>query len=345
MTSQQPNTASEESTDKPDCMTDGPYGPVTHRGSGSKLPATIAATIRGMFAILLFYGVGTILMILFVWLVMSPDVGISQSFPEDPERLNDTMTLLGMMSMFLVLSPGMALSAVLWNALVEKRSLASMGLQAHRPASKYLSGLVSGGLLGILYLTVMMLVAWWMNNASLSDVEFDFHRLSEPSVWQFLAIAGVILLVPSFCEEITFRGWLLSSTSRRINISTSVAISSVLFSLFHIDRLTLGLGNGALTLVMLGVLGVIFCRLALSSSGLFGAAGAHGGYNVMVIVGGLAATAVSTNAEGGQIAIEMLSLTQTDFNTPASTVQLVFGVVVFVLIAAFIRYQPASRKC
>ena len=60
------------------------------------------------------------------------------------------------------------------------------------------------------------------------SMKFDLNEV--PLYVKLICLA----LVPAICEEITFRGFLLSSLSKRLNVTLSVTLTAVLFGLFHI---------------------------------------------------------------------------------------------------------------
>ncbi len=59
--------------------------------------------------------------------------------------------------------------------------------------------------------------------------------LAMDNVWDYLSIVISIALVPAFCEEFLFRGFVQSSFEKRFNIFWTIAITSLIFALFHFN--------------------------------------------------------------------------------------------------------------
>ncbi|MEX0648623.1 MAG: CPBP family intramembrane glutamic endopeptidase [Balneolaceae bacterium] len=102
-----------------------------------------------------------------------------------------------------------------------------------------------------------------------SDLQASQYEMFE----QFLKQDGVmwfgllhIALVPAFCEEILFRGYILRAFEKSWGIITAIVISGIVFGLFHI-QLT--------NLLPLATLGMFFAGFTWLSASLWPAIAAH----------------------------------------------------------------------
>ena len=93
---------------------------------------------------------------------------------------------------------------------------------------------------------------------------------------QFLTALLAFALLPAFCEEVAFRGFLLSGLHRRFRPRNAVLLSAFLFALYHM--------NVFLFLPMF-LLGVILALLTIRSRSLLPAICLHFLHNSMLIAG------------------------------------------------------------
>jgi hypothetical protein len=95
------------------------------------------------------------------------------------------------------------------------------------------------------------------------------------SVAGVLAAAAVLVLTPSICEELFFRGFIQKSFALRLSPKTAVLITGVVFALFHMEWFNL---------VPLTLLGWYIGYIYVKSSDLAVPAVAHGTNNLMALV-------------------------------------------------------------
>jgi len=138
-------------------------------------------------------------------------------------------------------------------------------------------GFVVGGIACAILLTVLVVAAivpatrHWFDD-SRADVS-----LARMLVWALIQIPlGTVML-----EEIAFRGVLLAMLRRLVSTPWAVAVSSVLFGVWH---LTASTDNPLGTVVATTVAGVVFCVLRLRSHSLIAPMMAHIGTNSFVLV-------------------------------------------------------------
>ncbi len=82
---------------------------------------------------------------------------------------------------------------------------------------------------------------------------------SEATVGELLVLAGLVILVGPFFEELIFRSWLLGGLTRRWSPWAALLVSSAVFAVFHADLLST---------LALTALGLVFGWLYLRSGSL-----------------------------------------------------------------------------
>jgi len=120
-------------------------------------------------------------------------------------------------------------------------------LLARRPA---LSAMALAPLIGaaaflgagaLMQLTSILLPASWLEI-------FDISRLFERPPLERAALSVAAATMAPFCEEVAFRGWLLTALRTRHSTSAAVILSGLLFAVMHLDPVRFS------ALVALGVL-------------------------------------------------------------------------------------------
>jgi hypothetical protein len=103
----------------------------------------------------------------------------------------------------------------------------------------------------------------------MSDLQISQYQMIE----DFLTSDGILLfgllniaLVPSICEELLFRGYILRSFEKSWGAITAVVVSGIIFGMFHIQ-----LGN----LLPLATLGIVLGLMTWLSGALWPAVVAH----------------------------------------------------------------------
>ena len=183
---------------------------------------------------------------------------------------------IGLAGLYALLWIGFAptlLAVIAWVLLVERRSLASIGLVGTAPLKTYLHGLVIG--LGTIALVV---AAIWLAGG--------MRAASFAPAWQSpTGLLHIGLLLPSFVfqagvEEIIFRGWLLSTLARKAGLVVAVLLVSAVFCLLHFSP-------QQPPLVTLGtfLFSLFACAWALRAGNVWGVMGWHAGWNWLLATG------------------------------------------------------------
>lgn len=84
--------------------------------------------------------------------------------------------------------------------------------------------------------------------------------LSMDNVFDYLSIVISIALVPAFCEEFLFRGFVQSSFEKRLTIFWSISLTALIFALFHFNPFAL---------IPLFALGIYFSYIVYLTNSIF----------------------------------------------------------------------------
>jgi membrane protease YdiL (CAAX protease family) len=111
---------------------------------------------------------------------------------------------------------------------------------------------------------------------------FDLSRLLAGPGWRKWAFAAAAALVAPVCEEMAFRGYLLTTIGLRRGPVAAIVVTSVLFAFFHLDPVRLA---------ALLPLGALFGWLAWRAGSIWPAVAAHAANNatatlLFVLAGG-----------------------------------------------------------
>jgi membrane protease YdiL (CAAX protease family) len=138
--------------------------------------------------------------------------------------------------------------------------------------------LVLAGLGAVAVVPIAELLDSW------SSILFPFLRqlrggesslLAAHSPGQAALVIFAVSITPAICEEALFRGWLQRTIRRRASAVVSIAVTGVIFALFHMSPLSI------VALAFVGFyLGYLFERCGT----LFASMTAHGIYNLTIIV-------------------------------------------------------------
>jgi membrane protease YdiL (CAAX protease family) len=160
-----------------------------------------------------------------------------------------------------------------WVRLVERRSLATLGLVGERSWRTFLAGL------GIGLATSTLLVGAIGLGGGYTLAGLFPAWSSAP------AMSKIAVLLPGFAlqssvEEILFRGWLMSAIARKLNVALAVVLTSTVFMLLHYSP------HQAWDLMLGSFLFSLFaCAWALRSGSIWGVMGWHTGWNWLIAVG------------------------------------------------------------
>ena len=160
-----------------------------------------------------------------------------------------------------------------WSRFVERRSLATMGLTGAHRLRKHLAGLAIG--VGMMALAIISI--WLAGGYVSKDI---LPAFSSPASLFWIAILLACFVVQSGVEEFIFRGWLLSTATRRWNLAAGFIASSAAFTFLHFSP-----NQPAREIVMAFTFGLFACAWAWRAGSIWGVMGWHAGWNWFAGVG------------------------------------------------------------
>jgi len=160
-----------------------------------------------------------------------------------------------------------------WSWLVERRGLATLGLTGARWLRKYFAGLAIG--IGMMALAVISI---WLAGGYVSGDVFPAFSSPESLFWIAVLLAGFAF--QSGVEEFIFRGWLLSTATRRWNLTAGFIFSSVAFTFLHFSP-----NKPVHEIIMVFTFGLFACAWAWRAGSIWGVMGWHAGWNWFTGVG------------------------------------------------------------
>ncbi|OFX24486.1 MAG: hypothetical protein A2V77_06340 [Anaeromyxobacter sp. RBG_16_69_14] len=117
----------------------------------------------------------------------------------------------------------------------------------------------------IMELTSIALPAHWLR-------VFDVSKFFERPPLERAALSVAAATVAPFCEEVAFRGWLLTALRTRCRTGPAIALSAVLFAAMHLDPVRFS---------ALVALGVLYAWMTWRSGSVWPAILAHATNNVL----------------------------------------------------------------
>ncbi|RYY29041.1 MAG: CPBP family intramembrane metalloprotease [Sphingomonadales bacterium] len=176
--------------------------------------------------------------------------------------------------LFLLL-PFAAMGAAVWawSRFVERRGLATLGLTGKKRLRKHLAGLAIG--VGMMALAVNSI--WLAGGYVGRDV---LPAFSSPVSIFWMAILLACFVFQSGVEEFIFRGWLLSTATRRWNLTAGFIASSSAFTFLHFSP-----HQPVREIVMAFTFGMFACAWAWRAGSIWGVMGWHAGWNWFAGVG------------------------------------------------------------
>ncbi len=157
----------------------------------------------------------------------------------------------------------MALAAIIYCKVIEKRKLSSMGIRKKGAVPEYLVGL----LIGLVMFSLSFLIAWACKSITLS---FDPSAVSPIIILYFVAF-----VIAGFSEELLMRGYFMVSLARDYSAAVAVLVSSVAFSLLHAGNA----GVGILSLINTFLFGAFLAIYVFKRGDLWGACAIHTMWN------------------------------------------------------------------
>ena len=160
-----------------------------------------------------------------------------------------------------------------WVRLVERRSLASIGLAGPAPLKAFLRGLGVG--VGTVALVVFAI--WAAGGMQVGDLAPAWRA---PGSLLHIGLLLLSFIFQASVEEVIFRGWMLSVVARRANVAVAVLLVSLTFCFLHFSP-------HQPPLVMLGTLlfSLFACVWALQTGNIWGVMGWHAGWNWLLATG------------------------------------------------------------
>lgn len=261
----------------------GPFGPV---GPGARLTFVWASPI----AQIVMHVVALVPAIILFAIALVPIVAATGLQPNTDGTLGD-FEIIAIMIVAAIQFPVWALFAILWTRGFERRSLASAGV---RGPSFTLRNYGIGLAVGFVIAAALTAFSPFIEPAAVGELApLDASRFLGAG-W-LLTFAGVIVffLIQSACEEIAFRGWMMSSIAARRGLVMAVAVNTITFGLMHIQYFAFGLVTGTLSVVAVGCVGLFLSVWAIRERSVAGVCGIHGAFNTTGIIISLVAMAAT----------------------------------------------------
>jgi hypothetical protein len=174
-----------------------------------------------------------------------------------------------------LLLPFTALGLVLfaWVRLVERRSLATIGLQGTHPIRTFVGGL----LVGVLAASGIVGAIWLAGGATAGALA---PAAGAPSALLYIAILLAGFALQSSVEEIVFRGWMLSAVAFKFGVVPAVVLTSIVFAFLHFNP-----HEPPLFTVTTLLFSAFACCWSLRTRNIWGVMGWHAAWNWLLAVG------------------------------------------------------------
>ena len=148
-----------------------------------------------------------------------------------------------------------------------------MGLTGTQWLRRHLTGIAIG--IGMIALAVFSI--WLAGGYVRGDV---FPAFASPVALFWIAVLLLCFAFQSGVEEFIFRGWLLSTATRRWNLTAGFIASSVAFAFLHFSP-----NQPVREIVMTFTFGLFACAWAWRTGNIWGVMGWHAGWNWFTGVG------------------------------------------------------------
>lgn len=198
----------------------------------------------------------------------------------------------------------------LYCKLFEKRSFRSIGLQKKNSFKHYLIGLLLGGIIICITITVDFLVG----GLKIEGISDGFNG----TTILFIVIYFVGFMFQGASEEIMFRGFLMTDIARKNKITIAIITSSLIFSLMHIFNP----GITIFELISIFLMGIFLSLYIICFDNIWGACAIHTIWNF-----------VQVNIVG--INTDLLKITDSVFKTSDITDTGVFHIIDGIIGIAF----------
>jgi hypothetical protein len=179
----------------------------------------------------------------------------------------DPLSAPAFCAMLLLPFAAMATAVMAWTQFVERRSLATIGLGGTNRSGQFFRGFG----IGIGMMSLAILAIWLAGGYRPAGL---FPAFSDPASLIWIAVLLPCFAFQSGVEEVIFRGWLLSSVTRRWNLAAGFLATSVAFAFLHYSP------HQPLRVTALSFLFSIFaCAWARRANCIWGVMGWHAGWN------------------------------------------------------------------
>ncbi|MDO8297942.1 MAG: type II CAAX endopeptidase family protein [Caulobacter sp.] len=160
-----------------------------------------------------------------------------------------------------------------WVKLVERRSLASIGLTGPAPAKTLLGGVLVGA-------ATILSVVIAIGLAGGYQVGAVGPAWTSPAALTGIGLILLCFIVQAGVEEIIFRGWLLSVITRKLGLPAAVVLVSLVFTFLHYSP-----HQEARVMLSSFLFSAFACAWAIRSGNIWGVMGWHAGWNWLLGAG------------------------------------------------------------
>ncbi|HEY6814664.1 MAG TPA: type II CAAX endopeptidase family protein [Croceibacterium sp.] len=167
----------------------------------------------------------------------------------------------------------MAAATYAWSRYVERRGVETLGLGGSARLRKFLGGVIIG-----IAMMGLAISAIWLAGGYRAEASFPAFASASSLFW--IAVLLPCFAFQSSVEEFIFRGWLLSSVTRRWNLAAGIVATSLAFTFLHYSP------HQPLRVTCLSFLFSVFaCAWARRANSIWGVMGWHTGWNWFAGVG------------------------------------------------------------
>lgn len=185
----------------------------------------------------------------------------------------DPIGLMGLYAFLLFPFAAIGLVVLAWVHLVERRSLASIGLAGADRTKTFLAG----HLIGIATIFAVVTAIWIAGGYAAGGYG---SAMGSPGSVLSIAFLLACFALQAGVEEIIFRGWLLSLIARKFDIVVAVSVTSAVFCFLHYSP-----QQHWLATLNLFLFSVFACAWALKADHIWGVMGWHAGWNWLLATG------------------------------------------------------------
>lgn len=182
---------------------------------------------------------------------------------------------IGLTGFYAFLTFPFALNGLLilaWVRLVERRSLASIGLTAP-PAKSYPAGVLVGVAM-ILGLVALIGVAGGYQPGAVGPA------FASPAALAGIGLMLLCFVIQAGVEEIIFRGWLLSAITRKLGLAAAMVLVSLVFTFLHYSP-----HQHWLVMLSSFLFSAFACAWAIRAGNIWGVMGWHAAWNWLLGTG------------------------------------------------------------